>query len=301
MDFKRLRTFRSAARTLSFSESAQELGYVQSAVTSQIKSLEEELDQRLFDRNARGVTLTPAGERLLTYANKLFALRSEALASLPNCTALSGTLDIAGYETIITYRLPSILNQFMREYPKVRVSIHPLPVKVLKKHLIDSDIDVAFILEEPFDIPGIACREIRKERVVVIAAPDHPLAQKSAVTADDLVGETLLLTEPGCHYRNLFERALIRAGAYDGPRLEFSSIEAIKSCVKLGTGVAAISEVSVQCELAKGSLVELPWTDTSLSVSLNVAWSQHKQPTPALQTFLDMCLTGLEAEEMEPV
>ena len=84
MDFKKLRTFQCAARTLNFSEAAEQLGYVQSAVTNQIKALESELNVQLFERNGRGVALSQSGLQLFDYSQKLFSLRDEARAAVQN-------------------------------------------------------------------------------------------------------------------------------------------------------------------------------------------------------------------------
>ena len=293
MDFKKLQTFRVAAQTSSFSETGKRLGYVQSAVTTQIKALEEELATQLFDRNGRGVILTPAGRQLLTYAEKLLALRDEALDVVRQGERVTGTVHIAGYETVLTYRLPLILGAFLERYPEVRLVIRPLPVRALKKSLVDAEIDLVFFLEETFSIPDITTSPIRAEQVVLIAAPQHPLAHQRSITANHLVDETLLLTEQGCNYRNLFERTLIRAGAMTGPRLEFSSIEAIKACVKLGTGIAAISRVSVARELETGELVALDWADDDLSVPLLLAWNKRKWQPPAVKALIEMCTQQL--------
>ena len=286
MEFKQLRTFRTAARTLNFSEAAQQLGYVQSAVTSQIRGLESHLATRLFIRNGRGVQLTDAGEKLLDYADRLCSLRDEAEQVLQPGEQIRGELTIAGYETIITYRLPRLLSHFIRQYPEIRLNMVPLPVKQLKSQVLNGQLDIAFSLEESAQGNELTQRCLRREPVVIIAPPTHPLAGKAAITAGDLRGEALLLTEKGCNYRNRFERALIRAGAYDGPRQEFISIEAIKACVKLGTGIAAISEVSVEQELANGELVALDWQGEDLSVGLYVMWNPHRWLSPAVEAFL---------------
>ena len=97
MDFKKLRTFQSAATHLNFSEAANQLGYVQSAVTNQIKALEDELDVRLFERNGRGVILTGAGEQLLHYTYQLMQLRDEAKSALSKRPSLKPIV-IGGHE-----------------------------------------------------------------------------------------------------------------------------------------------------------------------------------------------------------
>lgn len=295
MDFKKLNTFRTAARALNFSKASNSLGYVQSAVTNQIKLLEEELETPLFNRNGRGVRLTKAGEKLLEYTDQLLALRDEAKNAIRDTKATGGTLSIAGYETILTYRLPVLLDQFVKRYPDVKLQISPKSVRALKPGLLDGTIDLAFILEEEFTTQGLEWIKLQDEEVVVVASPDHPLAGCTGVRASDLADETLLLTEAGCNYRNRFERALIKAGAYNGSHLEFNSIETIKACARLGTSVAAISKVSVEQDLKAGSLVALDWVDDSLDVALLMAWSRNRWKSPAVERFLETASATYQA------
>lgn len=290
MDFKRLRTFQAAAQFQSFSEASNQLGYVQSAVTTQIRSLEEELDTQLFVRNGRGVALTPAGEKLQEYSQKLFGLRAEAQEAIKGASQETGIIKMAGYETILTYLLPRLIHQFSHSHPKVQLHIQPIGVRQLRQMVISEVVDMAFIFEDASKKPaisGLNRRIIGHEDVIVIAAPQHPLSAQKSVQAADLAGETLLLTEGGCYYRNQFESALIQAGALTGTTLEFTSIEAIKSCVKLGTGIAAISKISVEKELSSGEICQLNWQDQPLSVDVSLVW-KDKDQRKAVKDFMDM-------------
>ncbi|WP_028109488.1 LysR family transcriptional regulator [Ferrimonas futtsuensis] len=287
MDFKQLRTFSAAARLGSFSEAAHQLGYVQSAITNQIRTLESQLGTQLFSRNGRGVELTPAGATLLEYADRLFTLRQEAQDAVKQGSQLSGEVTLAGYETLLTYRMPAVLDRFLRDHPQIRLNVQPLSVKLLKTQVLSGQVDIALLLEESFELKGLTSRHLGEEEVVVIAAPNHPLASQVRVTAADLAGENLLLTEPGCSYRNRFERALIRAGAYNGNRMEFTSIEAIKSCARLGTGIGAISRISVEGELSRGELVALDWEGESLNSGFYVGWNERRRLTPAAELLLE--------------
>lgn len=287
MDFKRLRTFCVAATHLNFSKASLELACVQSAVTAQIKTLEDELGVKLFKRHGRGVSLTPMGSKLKEYAEQLFALRAEATQVIQGLDQNDTPLRIAGYETVLTYRLPKVIHQFRQAFPHRILEIKPLQVKNLTHQVLHGDIDLVFILGNQPQNSGLNIRLFLREAVVLIAHPDHPLAQKPKVDADDLRGETLLLTEHGCVYRNKFERTLIQAGALTGDCLEFVSIEAIKACVRLNTGIAAMSEISVTQELAQGQLATLPWCGEDLSVTLLAVWPKNSAKQAQIESFLE--------------
>ena len=293
MEFKQLKTFRTAARTESFSETAQILCYVQSAVTAHIKALESELNVKLFDRHGRNVRLTQAGRQLYEYTEQLFDLREQAETAVRSTQSVVGKLSIAAYETVFTYRLPSIITHFSKQYPKVQLSVNSLNVRQLSEQVINHQIDIAFPLGHEDIAERFSRYALRKENIIVIAAPDHPLSQKVAVTAEDLNGETILLTEQSCQYRKKFLQALNEGKQFQHNYLEFVSIEAIKSCVSLGLGVAALSQVSVQNELDAGKLVALDWAGPDLSITLYMIWSNHRWLSPAVKAFIELSKSRL--------
>ena len=121
----------------------------------------------------------------------------------------------------------------------------------------------------------------------VIAAIDHPLAQQPRVTAADLSGETILLTEPGCGYRHLFEQALTQQGQYGVVKLDFNSVEAIKQCVIAGLGIGFLPEVAIAEEIAVGKLCALNW-ERPFTVYTQIVWHKDKWISPIMQAFLDI-------------
>ncbi len=286
MDLRTLKTFQVAAHTLSFTQTAAALNYAQSSVTAQIKSLEESVGVPLFDRIGNRLRLTEPGDRLRGYADRLLALAEEARAAVHRGTP-EGNLTLTAPETVCTYVLPPILKAFRARCPDVEVRFVPLPVREFKRSLLDGTLDLAFILEETFAPGALHLETLREEPVVVIVGPGHRLRQRTSLRAADLVGEAIFLTELGCSYRNRFERALIRAGAHPKVRMEFQSIEAIKRCVSMGLGVAALPAVAVAREIEEGELVAVQWDDGSLAVATHLAWSETRWVPPALQAFVE--------------
>ncbi len=285
MDLRTLKTFQIAANTLSFTQTAAALNYAQSSVTAQIKGLEESVGVPLFDRIGNRLRLTEPGVRLRGYADRLLALAEEARAAVHREGPV-GTLTLTAPETVCTYVLPPILRAFRARYPDVEVRFVPLPVREFKRSLLEGTLDLAFILEESFASGALHVEPLRQEPVVVIVGPGHRLRLRDSLTAADLVGESVFLTEVGCSYRNRFERALIRAGAHPKIRMEFQSIEAIKRCVAMGLGVAALPAVAVAREIEEGELVAVRWGDGSLDVTTHLAWSETRWVPPALESFV---------------
>ena len=286
MELRHLKTFLMVASVLNFTRAAAALGYAQSSVTAQIQALEEELGATLFLRLGRSVRLSDAGCRFLDYAERIIDLTEEARMAARVDEGISGKLTIGAVETVVTYYLPPVLKAFRRDFPKVSLTLRPTPVFELRRGIVEGFLDVAFVLERPIKTGGLRVEPLAQEPILVISAPDHPLASRDKVWAADLKGQPVLLTEAGCAYRNLFEKALIGGGAYPAQALEFSSIEAIKRCVMNNMGLAVLPRVAVARELEAGSLAALDWAGEPLGVAAQMVTHQKKETSPALQAFM---------------
>jgi DNA-binding transcriptional LysR family regulator len=294
MELRQLATFRAVATHLNFTRAATALDYAQSSVTAQIQLLEEELGLPLFDRMGRRVMLTEAGERLVWYADKMLELAQQAKAAIAGEDVPSGSLTISAPETICTYRLPSVLQRFRKSYPQVGLTFKPTSSNELRRSVSQGTLEVAFVLEEPFEVSNLNVEPLVEEPVIILAPPDHPLARKKKIDPCELEGEPLLMTEAGCAYRVLFKRALAEAGVQANITLEFDSIEAIKQCVIAGLGLTILPKMAVRQELANGSLVELEWTGREMKVVLQMIWHRDKWISPALNAFLSHARNSLK-------
>lgn len=298
MEHRQLRTFSVVARTLSFTRAAAELDYVQSNVTAQVKALERELGVTLFDRLGRRVVLTDAGEVLLRYAERLLDLSEEARAAVTGDGEPAGTLVVGASPSLSAYRLPRLLRQFGSSFPRVKLSFRPTPHEELASRVGDGSVDVAFLLERPVRSASLQAEELAEEPLVVLAPPDHPLADVARVSPTELAGEQILLTEPGCNYRLMFERELAQAGVDTATPLELDGVETVKQCVAAGMGVAMLPAVTVETELERGELAALPWAGSNLAIPTQMIWHKDKWISPALATFLAMAREVLSAGEL---
>ena len=297
MELRQLETFRVVAAQLSFTRAAAALDYAQSSVTAQIQSLESELGVRLFDRLGRRVALTDAGERLLEYAERLLRLADEARAALADGAEPAGTLTIGAPETIMTYRLPSVLRRFRTRFPRVRLVFRPTSNADIPRAIGDGTLDVGFALGEPLQVSGLAVEALYAEPLAIVVAPEHPLAHVAQVAPADLQRETLLLTRPGCGYRARFASVLAGSGIQTAGTLDFGSVEAIKQCVMAGVGIASLPRVAVADELASERLVALNWSGPPLAVTTQILWHPAKAWNIPLRAFLDIARDADEPAE----
>lgn len=299
MEHRQLKTFAAVAKGLSFTRAAGELGYVQSAVTAQVKALERELGVPLFDRLGRRVVLTDAGKDLFRYAVKMLDLSEEAKATVSRGSGggVSGTLEVGASETLCIYRLPELFRAFRSRYPLVDFRFRPAPYADLKGLVREGSLDIAFLLEEPVEERNLAVETLVREPLVLVAPSDHPLAGRPRVGLADLAGEPMLMTDPGCSYRRSFERELAKHGVETGRVLEFDSVEAIKRCAVAGLGISVLPEITVVRELERGELAALRRKDAEPKVETQVVRNGTRWLPPALEAFVATSREVLGAAE----
>lgn len=301
MDIRQLSTFHKVATLLSFTRAATELKYAQSSVTAQIKSLEMSLGVDLFDRLGGRVELTEAGQRLFPYAERMMALAGEARGATQGSQEPSGVLTVGSTESITSYRLPVLMEFLHHRYPLLQLVLRPSLCTETRHALRRGAFDVGLMTEAETRHPGVQTEILGSEPLVVVAAPDHPLATAHRVTDDDLRGTTILSPEAGCSYRELFEAELFQSTERVRPCVEFGTAESIKRGVAAGLGVSLLPSVTVAAEVADGRLVELPWTPP-FQVFTQIAWRRGKRMTREMRLFVDQVLRvlGEEYEAQRP-
>ncbi|WP_035295248.1 LysR family transcriptional regulator [Brevibacillus thermoruber] len=295
MDIRYLQTFREVAKWQSFTRAAEMLGYAQSSVTTQIQNLEQEFGVVLFERWGRKIRLTHSGEALLAYSEQMLALLDEARAQLSEQAQLAGTLSIGTVESLAAFYLPPILRRFRQEQPRMRVMLHPGICHDLRQGVKEGTYDFAVVLDGLQCQPELTCINLGEESLVVIAAPDHPLARRERVEAADFSGENWIFTEAGCSYRSMLEAVLRDCGATIENALEFGSLEAIKQCVAYGLGIALVPRIAVEEEARKGTLAILPFSHPDIRVYRQIVYHKKKWMPQALRRFVEL-LTGGQME-----
>ncbi|WP_236053377.1 LysR family transcriptional regulator [Streptomyces musisoli] len=297
VEIRHLVTFQKVAALLSFTRAAEELSYAQSSVTTQIRALETSLGVELFDRLGGRIRLTPAGEKLLEYAEQILALVEAARADVAGGDGPSGTLAIGTMESVTSYRMPPLLEFFHHRYPKVQLSLRPSLCAETRHALRQGTFDIGFLMEQETRHPGLDSVVLAEEPLVLVAAPGHPLARRPQLSLDDLRSVSVLATEAGCAYRDLFEAEL--RGVEHAPFLEFGTIEAIKKGVASGLGVSLLPTVTVAAELEKGEMTALPW-DAPFSVRTQLAWRGGRRLSRELKLFIDQAMRLMREDAVPP-
>lgn len=280
VEMKHLVSFLEVVRSMSFTRAADELGYVQSSVTSHIKTLESDLGVELFERLGRRIVLTAAGEELRGHAQRMVNYAEQAREAVLRAGGdhqeVRGTLHIAAPESLCAYRLPAVLRALQDRHPLLRVVFRPAGRAELLAALKDGGVDVGFLLERSVAAPMTTAELLAEEPLLLVTRPGHPLAERRPVRTRQLADETFLVIEKGCAQREMID-AELREAEVDPLLMEFVSVEAIKKCVAAGLGVALLPASTVREEAERGELEVLPWTREP---HLGIYMITHKSRTP---------------------
>jgi DNA-binding transcriptional LysR family regulator len=254
IDLESLEIFRTVVQEGGVIRAAAKLNRVQSNITTRIKQLEERLGKRLFRKQGRSLTLSPEGELLLSYAQRLFRIADEAEHELRSGKPM-GVFRFGSLESTAGSRLAPLLSRFHRMHPGVVVELVTGTTGALIQRVTQFEIEAAFV-SEPFTAPGLNAMGVFDEELVLITPRDMPQVTR----ATQLAGHTLIAFANGCSYRKRVEEWLGAGAVMPARTLEFGSYQAMIACVAAGTGYALVPR-SLLASLKSGGEVrqhELP-------------------------------------------
>ncbi|WP_033164068.1 LysR family transcriptional regulator [Clostridium sp. KNHs205] len=287
MELQQLYTFLIISKRKSFSLAAAELGYAQSTVTMQIKSLENELQVLLFDRLGRSIGLTAAGEELVPYAEQMIYLSKEIKKNISDTKSPYGTLEIGAAETLCFNRIPEILKVYKLKYPEVNVSVKFGNCNTFPKLLHSHQIDLAYSFGRKTDDPYSIVVDRQREELCLLVSPSHELAGKT-ITPEKLAPYPLLFTEKGCAYRAEFERILNLHGLEPKIELETDSKPVLKQFAAAGLGITLLPKIAALDELENGSLTEIIWDGEEFEIYSELLYHKDKKVTKAMKAFFEL-------------
>lgn len=293
---RRLQVFHAVAKQLSFTKAAEILFMTQPAVTFQIKQLEEHFNTRLFDRGHGRISLTPAGELVLQYAEKILGLSSEMDVRLAEMTGeIGGSLLVGASTTIAEFMLPRILGEFKSAYPNVRPRLIVANSETIETRVAEHTLDIGFI-ESPSHQPNLETTVCCDDELQVICSPKFPLARYKELTPQQLVDHPYISREPGSGTREFTDAYLRKAGiAPDQMKLvmELGSPIALNGVVETGLGFAIASIGSVRKAQRLGDLISIP-LKPRLTRALSMVYPKEKFRSRLVTTFVDFASTKLK-------
>lgn len=293
LTLRQLDILEAVARCGSFSRASAELHLTQPAVSMQIKQLESSLGMSLVEQMGKRIHLTQAGQETLQAARTINRELTNLEHSLANLQGLKGgslTVSVASTASYFTARL---MAQFRDIHPEVRVSLNVVNRETLLKHLGDNSIDLA-LMGQPPEGHDLSALPFMDNPLVVIAAPNHPLAGQPQIPLSQLVEEPFVGREPGSGTRSAVEKVFAESGLTLSAAMEMNKNEAIKQAVEAGLGLGVVSLHTVQAELAAGLLSVLDVQRFPLQRQWYLVQRQGKRLGPAAQAFVQFVLSAAE-------
>jgi DNA-binding transcriptional LysR family regulator len=248
---RQIAVFDAIVRTGTLSAAAEEVALSQSAASMALKELEENLGIRLFHRYGRKLVLNENGRRLKPKARSLILMANDI--AKPESEELEGPLRIATTVTVGNYVLPECSAEFLVRHPKVQMETIVQGVSECVERLEAMSVDLGLI-DTTCNRSTLNIEPIGDDRVVVFAAPDHPLAGRRKVSIADLRASSWCLRESPSLTR-LHLGMVLREGGLNHVRFVASTYEAVKAAVMAGLGLGFASRHVIAREVAAGDLV----------------------------------------------
>jgi DNA-binding transcriptional LysR family regulator len=286
VDINQLEVLVAVARERSFSRAAEVLGRTQPAVSQAIRRLELEIGEKLFDRSSKDGTLTAAGEVLIDHAHHILNLRNSAERALRDLRELQeGKVTISANEHTVFYLLP-LIAEFRKEHPKIKVEVRRGVASRIPREVTSRDVELGVVSFTP-DEPSIKAVTVMTDSLVVIVAPDHPLAKKETISISALGDEILIAHNAQSPYRAKVIEAFERYRTRMNIAIELPSLEAIKKIVQGGAGVALVPRLTAEDEIRNGTLAAVRIKELKLERKLNIIYRRNSALSHAANAFVE--------------
>ncbi|MBG0569045.1 LysR family transcriptional regulator [Actinoplanes aureus] len=288
MELQQMRYVIAVAESNSFTRAAERCLVVQSALSHQIARLERELGAKLFERTSRRVRLTPAGAAFLPAARQCLDAAERAAAEVAAAVGeIRGRLAVGLIPTVAAVDLPSMLRDFRQQYPSVRITLRAGASEELVEQVKQGTVEVAFLgLPTTARPEGVDARELARDRLVAVVAPDHPLAAETSVTLRRLSTEVFVDLPAKTAGRTQSDQAFAAAGLTRDVAFEVTTAYLTSRLVEQGLAVAMLPSAYAP-QLTGVTTIEV--TDAPERVEY-VIWNRYDR-TPAANAFLTLLET----------
>jgi len=268
MDIPNLYAFVAVADTGSFSEASEHLFITQPAVSKRVSGLETELDVQLFDRIGRKVTLTEAGNALLTRARSILQQVEDSKRAIQNLSGhIAGKLSIGTSHHIGLHRLPPILRAFTQAYPDVELDLHFMDSEEACQAIEHGDLELGIVTLPLNPEKILHTYEIWPDPLDIVVNHDHPLVKLKNISPKQLADYTAILPTRGTYTRQIFEHTMRKHKLELNVGLSTNYLETIKMMVSVGLGWSVLPRSMLNKEL-----ITLDIKGIKLERKLGIVW-----------------------------
>jgi DNA-binding transcriptional LysR family regulator len=292
MDFDQLRTFIEVAKLGSFSRAAEKVMRSQPAVSAQIRQLEEEYGHKLFDRTAKAVRLTPAGEVVLDYAQQLLELRTNSSRAVSDWNGkLQGTLSIGANEGTFLYVLPRVLAKYHRKFPDVKISVYRSFTHKVGEKVEEGAVDIG-VLTMPVKSASMKVIPVFRDRILLMVGSGNALFNRRSATLQEFAQQPIILPKTGS-IRKVIEKNLRPYRDNLKITMELTSVTMIKRFVAAGFGVSLICASFADDNVRRGEVSLLKLEGLDLWRELGLVYRKDRSLPRVASAFLEIASAEL--------
>jgi DNA-binding transcriptional LysR family regulator len=286
MQIESLKVFCDLAETESFTKAAQINQVTQSAVSQQISSLERVFKSLLIERSKKRFRLTREGQVLYDYSKQVIHTYDALHHKLQEIKEIiSGTIRVATIYSVGLHDLPPYVKKFLTNYPTVNVHVEYRRANQVYEDVIGNVVDLGLVAY-PVRDNKLEITPLRKDPLVLITHPQHPLAKTKGVRLKALSGQKFIGFEPDIPTRKALDRILKDHSVQVNHVMEFDNIETVKRAVEIDAGVAIVPQGTVLQEIAKQTLAQVVLDDGEFYRPLAAIYKKNKVLSPAMKEFL---------------
>lgn len=266
-DLPDLRLVAAIADSGSLTRAAERVHLAASSASHRLTQLEAALGVALFERHARGLTPTAAGESLLRHARQVFAQLEQMHADLaPYASGLASQVTVFANTNAINCFLPEDLGSFLREQPRLRVSLEEQPSPAILRAVAAGQVDIGVVAAEP-GVAGLETRPYRRDRLVLIVPPGHRLAGETALAFAAVLDQPFVCLHAGSAIHTFMMNAAAELGGRLDVRIQVRSFNAIVRMVAAGVGIGMVPAAAAEAERRASAPFAV--------VELRDAWAQR--------------------------
>jgi LysR family transcriptional regulator, low CO2-responsive transcriptional regulator len=296
MDFDQLETFLEVARLLNFSRAAERRFRTQPAISSQIRALEEEVGARLLDRSGGKVSLTAAGKLFQKFAEEILESRRAMLTSIAETERIPrGEIVVGANEGTCLHILPEVFAEFKKQYPDVNIGINRADYATIMECVIDNSVDFG-VVSLPVSDNRLTVVLIHRDELIIIAPPQHPLAQLKSATIEQAAKFPLVVPKAG-HTRDALENLFYEKKLKPRYTMELDSSELLKRFVAADAGIGFIASSNCLEDVRANALVAIPISNAKIRRDIALVFRKDKALSRAAVAFIDIAvkLKGADA------
>jgi DNA-binding transcriptional LysR family regulator len=291
MDFEQLKTFQLVSRLKSFSRAAEKLGVTQPAISAQVRSLENEVGARLFDREGGKVTFTAAGRLFEPFAEHCLQCHSHILAGVSELyQSPRGEISVSTSEATSLYVLPTVFAQFKKLYSRVHLSIVRSERTRTLEAVFSREVDFG-IVSLPVKDSRLLIHSIHKDEVLLVTSPSHPLADRDTVKLDEIIQYPLLMIKHG-RQREKINAFFQSKDLQPRVAMELESSELLKRLIGAGIGMGFLPQTNVSSDVSAGLLKTMKVEGMRVQRELAIVYRKDKTLTRAAHAFLEVATNG---------